>query len=199
MRTRGSPAKADPRVEPPDYSPISLLGKKSPGPAGSHQAQFQPVEITSPETLLQTDISQEEFAHSLLSSIDLIPDVPYELDDYKPQNPMPEPNRTFPQAPNMRLLQPDFFRRYDASTLFYIFFYFPGSPQQSFAGRELKQRGWKFHTKYQTWFRRVGEPAQMTPEYEIGTFEYFDHTGLEPWVVRERTGFRLEYEHLETE
>jgi CCR4-NOT transcription complex subunit 3 len=99
----------------------------------------------------------------------------------------------------MRLLQPEFFRRYDVSTLFYVFFYFPGSSQQSFAGRELKQRGWRFHTKYQTWFHRVSPPSETTAAYEVGTFEYFDHTGPEPWIVRERRTFKLEYEHTETE
>jgi CCR4-NOT transcriptional regulation complex NOT5 subunit len=33
----------------------------------------------------------------------------------------------------------------------------------------------EFHTKYQTWFRRAGEPAEVTTEYEIGRFEDFDH------------------------
>jgi CCR4-NOT transcription complex subunit 3 len=104
---------------------------------------FQPVEVSAP------DIPAQEFAHALYSVLDLIPDVPYDIDDYKPQNPVETP-KSYPPMPNMKLLQPEFFRRCDASTLFYIFFYFPGTPQQCFAGRELRQRGWRFHMKYQT-------------------------------------------------
>jgi CCR4-NOT transcription complex subunit 3 len=191
-----------PKVERPsdtaDHGTISLLSKKNPSAPAAHQQSFQPVEIESPETVLQTDLSPEEFSHALFSSIDLIPDVPYELDDYKPQNPVETP-KSYPQVPNMRLLQPEFFRRYDISTLFYIFFYFPGSSQQSFAARELKQRSWRFHTKYQTWFHRLSEPTELTNEYEVGHFEYFDHREPDGWCVRERANFKLEYNHLETE
>ena len=159
---------------------------------------FQPVEIKSPEQLMQTDMSQQEFAHALSLAADLIPDVPYELCDFKPQHPVETP-ATFPQMPNVKLLQPEFFCRFDISTLFYIFFYFQGTSQQYFAGRELKQRGWRFHTKYQTWFHRVGEPTEITPQYEIGKFEYFDHNTSAGWCIRQRNSLKLEYSCLEIE
>lgn len=164
-----------------------------------HQAQFyNPVELKSPEALLQTDMTQQDFSHALFSSIDLIPDVPFDLADYKPQNYIQTPS-DYPQTPNMKLLQPDFFRRYDLSTLFYIFFYFPGTSQQMFAGNELKQRGWKFHAKYQTWFHRISEPTEINDKYEVAAFEYFDHNTSDGWCVRIRNSFKLEYEFLETE
>lgn len=164
-----------------------------------HQSQFfNPVELKSPESLLQTDMSPQDFSHALFSASDLIPDVPFDLADYKPQNPI-QTQAEYPQAPNMKLLQPEFFRRYDLSTLFYIFFYFPGTSQQMFAGNELKQRGWRFHTQYQTWFHRTSEPAKVTDKYEVGSFEYFDHNTQDGWCVRFRNSFKLEYEYLETE
>jgi CCR4-NOT transcription complex subunit 3 len=181
--------------EPSDFGSVPLPVKRIP----SNPSQlFQPVEVVAPDRILQTDIPPQEFAHALYSSLDLIPDVPYDIDDYKPQNPVETP-KSYPQMPNMKLLQPEFFRRYDASTLFYIFFYFPGTPQQYFAGRELKQRGWRFHTKYQTWFKRATEPTEITQQYEVGKFDYLDHKVPDGWAVRQRSGFKLEYEYLDTE
>lgn len=168
------------------------------GRHGSQQPSFHQYEIKDPEQLLQSDISEPEFSHLLSLSANFIPDVPYEVIDYKPQHMFNTPSN-FPQMPNMKLLQPEFFCRYDVSTLFYIFFYFPGSSQQYFAGRELKQRGWRFHTKYQTWFHRVGEPTEVTKEYEIGKFEYFDHNTSSGWCVRQRNSFKLEYDCLVNE
>jgi CCR4-NOT transcription complex subunit 3 len=46
-----------------------------------------------------------------------------------------EGRRWHPPAPDMKLLRPEFFRRYDVSTLFYIFFQFPRIPHPFFAGR----------------------------------------------------------------
>jgi CCR4-NOT transcription complex subunit 3 len=185
---------ADP-PESADSPGGAFLPKKSPPPP---LPVFQPVEVSCPDSLLQTDIPPHDFAHALYSAIDLIPDVPYDIEEYKPQNPVVTP-AGYPQMPNMKLLQPEFFRRYDTSTLFYVFFYFPATPQQLYAGRELRQRGWRFHTKYQTWFRRAGEPAEVTAEYEIGRFEYFDHNAPDGWVVRIRPGFKLEYGYLDTD
>lgn len=197
-----SPRKnADKQNEPnagnDDFPTIASLPKKPPQAPQQHGATFQPVEVQAPEQLLQTDMAQQDFANALYSSLDLIPDVPYDLSEYKPQNQVDIP-QFYPTMPNMKLLQPEFFRRYDLSTLFYIFFYFPGSAPQFFAGRELKQRGWRFHTKYQTWFHRISEVTESTSTYEIGKFEYFDHSTAEGWCIRQRNAFKFEYEY-ETE
>jgi CCR4-NOT transcription complex subunit 3 len=177
--------------------PLPPLNSSS-NPSGRPSQLFQPGDVASPESLLQTDIPRHEFAHALFSAIDLIPDVPYELDDYKPRGPAETPP-SYPQVPNMKLLQPEFFRRYDASTLFYVSFYFPGTRQQYFAGRELKRRRWRFHTKYQTWFRRIAEPVEVTAEYEVCQFEYFHCKDADAWGIRQRNAFKLEYEYLEVE
>jgi CCR4-NOT transcription complex subunit 3 len=170
---------------------------------GSDSPDFPSIPPKSPsnqsaESFLQTDIPRHEFAHALFSAIDLIPDVPYDLEDEQSRNSVPT-RASYPRVPNMKLLQPEFFRRYDASTLFYVFFYFAGTAQQYFAAGELKRRGWRFHTKYQTWFRRIAEPVEVTPEYEICAFEYFHHTDPDAWGIRHRDAFKLEYEFLEAE
>jgi CCR4-NOT transcription complex subunit 3 len=186
-------------VDSPDFPTIPLLPKKIPTTSSGHRLQvFRPVEVTSPDELLQTDFHQHEFVHTLFSTLNLIPDVPSDNFDYQPTNPVDVP-KSFPQIPNVKLLQPEFFKNYDVSTLFYMFFYFPGTPQQFLAGRELKQRGWRFHTIDQTWFRRLTEPIEVTSQYEIGTFEYFEHKEVDGWTIRQRTEFKLEYEFLETD
>ena len=97
----------------------------------------------------------------------------------------------------MKLLQPEFFTKYDLDTLFFIFFYLTGTPQQYFAGKELKKRGWVFHKQYQSWFRLVGEATETTDQYQIGKFEYFDHASHENWMIRPRTNFKLEFSMIE--
>ncbi|OHS94342.1 hypothetical protein TRFO_11201 [Tritrichomonas foetus] len=166
-----------------------------------HQAQYsnyKPVFLKPGEPFIQPDTPQQEFASSIFKAMDIIPDVPFDVSDYKPQQELQTPSY-YPQSPNMRLLQPDFFSLYDVSTLFYIFFYFPGTAQQLSSGNELQQRGWVFHTKYQTWFHRIGEPTEKNEKFEVGKFEYFDHTTQDCWCVRQRNSFKLDYECLKTE
>ena len=174
--------------------PGSLSGNYS----NLNYQEYNPVELKSPDPLIQSEMTSSDFSHALFTSMDLIPDIPLEMSDYNPQNPAETPDN-YPKKPNVKLLQPDFFRRYDMSTLFYIFFYFPGTTQQLFAGRELKQRGWIFHNKYQTWFHRLSEPTEINDNYEIGSFEYFDRSTQECWCVRVRDSFKLEYDCLDAE
>jgi CCR4-NOT transcription complex subunit 3 len=67
-----------------------------------------------------------------------------------------------------------------------MFFFFAGSQNQFYAEKELKQRGWRFHKRYQTWFRRTGNPQTQTDQFEIADFEYFDHNSEHGWWVRKR-------------
>ena len=34
---------------------------------------------------------------------------------------------------------------------------------------------WRFHLKYHLWFQRHEEPTTTTPEYEQGTYIYFEY------------------------
>lgn len=186
MKARSSSRRA------PDKKPDDGSGRRS-SPLPFHQP-----EARCPDAFLQSDVSAPEFSHLLSLAANFIPEIPCEQVEYKPRHQISTPSG-FPQEPNARLLQPEFFCRYDASTLFYIFFFFPGTPPQYFASRELRQRGWRYHSKYQTWFHRVGAPVESTPEYEIGTFEYFDHNTSSGWCVRQRASFKLEYACLVNE
>jgi CCR4-NOT transcription complex subunit 3 len=199
MARSGDHRQPEKSVDAHDFPTIPLLPKRSPvTPSVSPPQVFRPVEVSSPNELLQTDAGPQLFARALPTAFDLIPDVPYDNPDYRPQNPVAVPH-SYPYLPNMKLLQPEFFKNYDEPTLFYVFFYFAGTPQQIFAGRELKQRGWRFHTLNQTWYRRTAEPIEVTPQYEIGAVEYFDHKEADAWQIRETAGFKFEYQFLETE
>ena len=148
----------------------------------------------SPESIAQTDLTAQDFGFALTSSLDLIPDTPFEID---PQNDEKNDNSPYPRCQSMKLLQPEFFSKYDLDTLFFIFFYLTGTPQQYFAGKELKKRQWVFHRQYQTWFRLCGEATETTDKYQVGKFEYFDHSSQENWMIRPRTGFKLEFDMIE--
>jgi CCR4-NOT transcription complex subunit 3 len=93
----------------------------------------------------------------------------------------------------MKLLQPEFFKRYDESIVFYLFSRL--TRKQYWAGEELKRRDWKFHRKYETWFHRLGEPTQRTAEFEVAKCEFFDHP-KKGWCPRAMTAFQFEANDL---
>ena len=39
----------------------------------------------------------------------------------------------------------------------------------------IKERAWRFHKKYKTWFKRHEDISCPSDEYEEGTYVYFDH------------------------
>jgi CCR4-NOT transcription complex subunit 3 len=149
--------------------------------------------LKSLESLLQTDFCSQEFSHALSSGIPFIPDPPY---DFQPPDPNSDLPPGFPQFPMTRLLQPEFFKKLDESTLFYIFFNYRGKAKQFWAAEELKRREWRFHRKYETWFHRLSEPSEKTADYEVGKFEYFDHETREGWCTRLSSSFRFEAEDM---
>lgn len=147
----------------------------------------------SPEQIALTDMTTQDFGFALSSSLNYIPDTPYEKD---PSIEDSNSDTPYPKATYMRLLQPEFFKKYDNETLFFIFFYFPGTSQQYFAGKELRRRGWVFIPHFASWFRLIGEPSESTPEYIVGKFEYFDH-GNKEWTIRQKNNCKLETSMLE--
>ena len=150
-------------------------------------------DIKSTESIMKTNVTQQDFCHALLSSMNLIPDPPYERNQDK-SNPNP---KSYPRDPCLRLTQPEFFKKHDIQTLFFIFFYYPGTTQQYFAAQELKNRHWIYHLKYQTWFHRLSNPTEKTDTYVIAEYEYFDHSTSEGWCIRKRPNFKLELENTE--
>ena len=112
---------------------------------------------------------------------------------YVPRNPFPTVNY-YPQQPLATLGAPSIFSQLDVETLFYVFYYLPGTYQQYLAAKELKRQSWRFHVKYLTWFQRHSEPQAITEEYEQGVYVYFDWEGS--WCQRKKSDFRFEYRYL---
>ena len=155
------------------------------------------IELSLPDNIINTNISPNEFINSLYQSLEILPEIPYPISNYEPQRPANNVPSEYPKIPFQRIIQPDFFRKFDISTLFYIFFYFPGTAQQYLSGKELISRGWTYHTAYQTWFIRISEPKEINSNYEIADYEYFDYKTSKSWCIRKRIDFKFEYIYLE--
>ena len=131
---------------------------------------------------------------------------------YVPRNPYQTP-AYYPQSPNPVLSTAGIFSQLDVETLFYVFYFLPGTYQQYgittdftsglrmlttigryLAAKELKRQSWRFHVKYLTWFQRHSEPQAITEEYEQGVYVYFDWEGS--WCQRKKSDFRFEYRYL---
>ena len=131
-----------------------------------------------------------------------------------PRNPYQSP-AYYPQQPLRLLSSPQLFAQLDVETLFYVFYYLPGTYQQCvsppsihlitldadvcgcdryLAAKELKRQSWRFHVKYLTWFQRHSEPQAITDEYEQGVYVYFGWEGS--WCQRKKSDFRFEYRYL---
>lgn len=112
---------------------------------------------------------------------------------YVPRNPYPS-QPYYPQQPLAVLSSPALYSQLDVETLFFVFYYLPGTYMQYLAAKELKRQSWRFHVKYLTWFQRHSEPQAITDEYEQGVYVYFDWEGS--WCQRKKSDFRFEYRHL---
>jgi CCR4-NOT transcription complex subunit 3 len=112
---------------------------------------------------------------------------------YVPRNPYQTPEY-YPQMQNPVLSTVGIFSQLDVETLFYVFYFLPGTYQQYLAAKELKRQSWRFHVKYLTWFQRHSEPQAITEEYEQGVYVYFDWEGS--WCQRKKSDFRFEYRYL---
>ncbi|KAF8165089.1 Not1 N-terminal domain, CCR4-Not complex component-domain-containing protein [Crassisporium funariophilum] len=112
---------------------------------------------------------------------------------YVPRNPF-QTAPYYPQGPHPLLGTPGIFTQLDVETLFWVFYYLPGTYQQFLAAKELKRQSWRFHVKYLTWFQRHSEPQAITEEYEQGVYVYFDWEGS--WCQRKKSDFRFEYRYL---
>lgn len=115
---------------------------------------------------------------------------------YYPESPYPTPDY-YPSESLASLDNPQIFAKMDVDTLFYIFYYRQGSYQQYLAARELKSRSWRFHKRFLTWFQRHEEPKIINPEFEQGTYRFFDFEGS--WLQRRKSNFKFEYQYLEDE
>lgn len=115
---------------------------------------------------------------------------------YQPETPFPSPSY-YPQEPLTTLNEAIIVAKMDNDTLFYIFYYRQGTYLQSLAAKELKNRSWRFHKRFLTWFQRHEEPKVINNDFEQGTYRYFDFEGL--WLQRRKSNFKFEYQFLEDE
>ncbi|KAI9001152.1 Not1 N-terminal domain, CCR4-Not complex component-domain-containing protein [Trametes punicea] len=178
-------------------------------PPGSQLPQQQPRQNAFPGSLSDLVMSFESVkqkAPHRLSNLDQVhkllqgsySSMPQPQDTekpkyYVPRNPIQTPSY-YPQVPNPILSSPGIFSQLDVETLFYVFYYHPGTYQQYLAAKELKRQSWRFHVKYLTWFQRHSEPQAITEEYEQGVYVYFDWEGS--WCQRKKSDFRFEYRYL---
>ena len=92
-----------------------------------------------------------------------------------PRNPF-ECHPAFPTTPPPFLVNnPAGFQKLGLDTLFFIFYFQQGSIQQGESAKVIKERAWRFHKKYKTWFKRHEDISCPSDEYEEGTYVYFDH------------------------
>lgn len=146
------------------------------------------------DTALQVDTIAKLIQHSYLSTPDAqVSDFP---SYYHPQNPYPTPDY-YPQEVLSTLEDPQIFKEMHVDTLFYVFYYCQNTHQQYLAAKELKSRSWRFHKQFLTWFQRQEDPKIITPEYEEGTYRFFDFEGS--WVQRRKNNFVFEFKYLEDE
>lgn len=94
----------------------------------------------------------------------------------------------FPKRPTVEVGN---LARAEVETLFMILAYQRGEFERFVAAQMLRQRGWRFHKKFQMWFKRNSEPREVTEEYERGDYIFFDST--EHWKVKTMRDFKFEY------
>ncbi|KNC51343.1 CCR4-NOT transcription complex [Thecamonas trahens ATCC 50062] len=103
----------------------------------------------------------------------------------------------YPKTVHPVFSSPATFEKLESDTLFFAFYHQQGSYQQYLAARQLKSKAWRFHKKYNLWFKRHEEPQKIDHTSEHGTYEYFDYDS--GWCYRRRTSFTFKYRYLEDE
>jgi CCR4-NOT transcription complex subunit 3 len=188
-----TPAATPPPTPTPTPTPAPPPQPAAPRPPLTAAEQYELFGIDTPESVFQTDFSRQDFAQAVAAAVQTVPDPPYDVKEVTDGSDLP---LGFPETPNLKLCQPSAIKKLNLPTLFYIFFFSRDTPQQYFVAQELKKLGWKFHIRYNTWFRRVADPTEKTDTYEVARFDYFDTSMGDGWCVRQRNSFMMEYEHL---
>ncbi|KAG7150140.1 General negative regulator of transcription subunit 3 like protein [Verticillium longisporum] len=102
----------------------------------------KPASLSSPATLRMLQTSQATCPDPLDSEVPRT---------YRPDVRVPATGTGFPQEPLALLDDPRLYQRIEPDTLFYVFYYKQGTPQQYLAAKALKDQSWRFHKQYQTW------------------------------------------------
>jgi len=194
---------------PPQQQPQTVGAQRPPSTSQQAAQQRSAVASAFPGSLSDLVVSFESVKQKAalrMSNLDQVhkmleggySNVPQPQDTEKPKYYVPRnPYQTasyYPQAPHPLLSTTGIFSQIDVETLFYVFYFLPGTYQQYLAAKELKRQSWRFHVKYLTWFQRHSEPQAITEEYEQGVYVYFDWEGS--WCQRKKSDFRFEYRYL---
>lgn len=107
------------------------------------------------------------------------------------------PYQGHPSYPKKPVFNNSYFKKYELDTLFFIFYHQQGTYQQYLAAKELKNKGWLYHKRFQSWFLRAGDPKLTAPDREKGSFNYFDYEST--WNTRRKQDFEFEYSFLEND
>lgn len=104
------------------------------------------------------------------------------------------------------------FAKFSIDTLFYVFYHQQGLPQHYLSAVELKNRGWVFHKKFKTWFKKQADingkkvdqnskiprpDPKSSSESDVGTYIYFDYES--GWCPLVKENFVFEFKYMETE
>ncbi|SOV77048.1 CCR4-NOT transcription complex subunit 5, putative [Plasmodium sp. gorilla clade G3] len=117
---------------------------------------------------------------------------------YTPRMLWGNPCKFFPTTPLSVYQSPELFEKLHLDTLFFIFYYQPGTYQQHLAAKELKKKSWKYHKKYTTWLLPDFNTIKVLNEQvEHGTYVSFDYVST--WSKQLKKNFSFEYIHLEDE
>ena len=122
---------------------------------------------------------------------------PQDSGSVAPTNPVPMQRRAV-QFPTLQMqVQPSTYGNFEEDTLFFIFYYQQGTPEQLLAAKELKRRDWIYHVEFSLWFQHYGPPKLVTAEKEEGSFIYFDFEN--GWCKKVKKEFTLLRQHIENE
>ena len=109
---------------------------------------------------------------------------------------------SYPSTQPLALIRdPSIYERFDGETLFFAFYYQPGTYNQHLAARALKKKNWRFNKQHNAWFQRLKEPLFVTAEHEQGSYIWFDYhmiheDGTRGWRPRVKENFVFEYKEL---
>ena len=119
-----------------------------------------------------------------------------------PGAPVPE---SFPDRPLAEAQLGDIMAK-SIDVCFFCFYHMQGSVAQYLAAKELKRRGWRYHTNLFTWFQRYREPLTLTDTFEESDMIFFDYyvtqgangdPATAGWCQRLKKAFVFEYQYLE--
>jgi len=99
----------------------------------------------------------------------------------------------YPQSPPPNADSAEYHKCLSPETLFFIFYYMPGTQAQMTAASELYRLSWRFHVQRKQWFHRVDDPNVQTEDFEKGTYIFFD---FDSWEQKSATQFTFEYKYL---